>query len=169
MNVGTDQARRYKNQLQTLVRRTKTKQLSFIACSSHLSLAVMVQSDKVEVYITRHKDDRRFKEYRAPIGSRTYSPDLNEVYIEAVNDERFTVCVRLLRGFDWKGCANVQVKCTMDGKSQVGYIRKKPSNKSRELRRLLQLASIHQTIGGETVLCGLTFRELDIGTSVDCL
>lgn len=166
--MGTDQACRYKNQLTALVNCTDIKRLPTTACSSQLSRTTMVQSDNVEVYITRHKDDRRFKEYRVPITSDKYRADPNEVYIEAVTNERFEVNVRLLRGFDWKGFPNVRITYDIDRTSYVGFLYKNSSNVAREDRRRDQLGEVDQTIGGRTVVCGLAFGELEIGMLPNC-
>lgn len=128
----------------------------------------MVRSDNVEVYITRHKDDRRFKEYRVPITSDKYRADPNEVYIEAVTNERFVVNVRLLRGFDWKGFPNVRITYDIDGNSYVGFLYKNPSNVAQEDRRRDQLAEVDQNVGGSKVVCGLAFGELEIGMLPGC-
>ncbi|GAB7326991.1 hypothetical protein MBLNU13_g10939t3 [Cladosporium sp. NU13] len=64
----------------------------------------MVQDQGIDVYLPPYNDDnKRFPEHKIPTTSPAFTGKLNEVYIEAVGGERFTIVVKVLEDFDTKG------------------------------------------------------------------
>ncbi|KAI6909294.1 hypothetical protein KC318_g3921 [Hortaea werneckii] len=68
----------------------------------------------VEVLVRPHDSDTAYREYRAPRPSISPGRE-NERYIEAVNDERFEVVVRLCPDFDFKEYNTAKVSLSIDG------------------------------------------------------
>lgn len=63
----------------------------------------MVQDQGIDVYLAPYSDiRRRYPEHAVPTTSRSFSGKPDEVYIEAVDGERFVIVVDLLEGFDAK-------------------------------------------------------------------
>lgn len=51
----------------------------------------MVQNQGIDVYLAPYSDiNERYQQHEVPIGSPNWTGDPNEVYIEAVDGERFT-------------------------------------------------------------------------------
>ncbi|KAI7490553.1 hypothetical protein KC357_g1932 [Hortaea werneckii] len=69
----------------------------------------------IEVYIRPYCGDTGYREYRAPRSSPLYTGQTNERYIEAVNNERFAVFVKLDQSFDFKKCTQARASLDIDG------------------------------------------------------
>jgi hypothetical protein len=70
----------------------------------------MVQHQCNDVYLAPFGNpEGRYREYAAPVDSPVYTGDPNEVWIEAVDGERFVIVVDLLNGFDPKGSKALQI------------------------------------------------------------
>jgi hypothetical protein len=58
----------------------------------------MVQSHGIDVYLVQFGNpDKRYPEHTIPRTSPAFTRDPNEVYVEAVNGERFVVVIDLLK------------------------------------------------------------------------
>ncbi|KAI7320046.1 hypothetical protein KC315_g9561 [Hortaea werneckii] len=71
----------------------------------------------IEVYIRPYCGDTGYREYRAPRSSPLYTGQKNERYIEAANNERFEVFVKLDQSFDFKKCTQARASLDIDGGS----------------------------------------------------
>lgn len=129
----------------------------------------MVVSDKVEVYLERYRDDVRYREYVAPLGTPKYTGNANERYIAVGTDERFRIVVNLLPGFRFLGQTKVRVEYYVNRGD--GYIqtlskrRSKHAPTSDRSHREGCFETVTQFINGQYMNCGLTFGELKSGES----
>lgn len=94
-----------------------------------------MKAGAAQVYLARYMDYVPYTEYAAPKDSLRSSPHPHECYIEAVTDERFTIVVKLLRGFDFMGCPSVDVEHRVE-KSGPSFhytlFRRKPGSRLRK-------------------------------------
>lgn len=122
----------------------------------------MVQAQDVEVFLAPFSDiTKRYKEYPIPATSPSFTGDVNEAYIEAVDGERFVIVVDLGANFDAKGGTHLRIRCTVDGSSGAKHriipTESKPNNRS--VNEYYQ-----RRINGNWVKSGYTFVPLQIGT-----
>lgn len=112
----------------------------------------------IEVYIRPFESDTAYREYKAPRSSPLYTGDENKRYIEAVNNERFEVCVMLDRWFDFKTCDQARVVLSMDGGSfAVQCILAKPKRPAEASALIRDSLTCH---AGKWECVGFCFREL---------
>jgi hypothetical protein len=129
----------------------------------------MVQSQGVDVYITPYSDiTRRYKEYSIPTASPSFTGNSNEVFIEAVDGERFAVVVDLDDDFDAKGGDRLIIRTRFDETVEAwrhsygplsGDV---PTESSLKGRCIIEETDRH--INGSLVRFGYTFAPLKIGT-----
>jgi formylmethanofuran dehydrogenase subunit D len=61
----------------------------------------MVQNQGLDVYLAPFDDNAsRYQQYTASAASPDFTGDPNEVYIEAVDGERFIIMVDVMESFD---------------------------------------------------------------------
>jgi hypothetical protein len=86
----------------------------------------MVQAEKVEVYPERYDDSFRYNEHTPPPGTKKYTDNPGETYVEVNTDERFRIRVKLLSGFDFMNTSVSPCHTTLtgtDAPDQVSYPR----------------------------------------------
>ncbi|KAI7273568.1 hypothetical protein KC335_g3221 [Hortaea werneckii] len=125
-----------------------------------LSVATMYDEEAgIEVYTRPCGGDTGYREYRAPRSSPLYTGEKNERFIEAVNDERFEVVVKLDPAFDFKKYTQVRAYLDIDG-GTIGCFDTlvKPEQRA-EISTLL--ASSMSCEDGEWECVGFSFQELE--------
>lgn len=128
----------------------------------------MVQDQGINVYLAPFGDiTKRYPEYAVPIDSPVHTNNPNEVYIEAVDGERFVIVVDLLEDFDAYESTSVQVRCVVDGdatsriSSYSALDAKTPSSASVKGRSVHEFAI--RKFEGRWVKCGYSFLLLEMG------
>jgi hypothetical protein len=119
----------------------------------------MVHNQGIEVYLTPFTDmTKRYKEYPVPATSPSFSYDSNEVYIEAVDGERFMIFVDFGGDFSAKTSTHLKIRYTVDGSSGA-------TNTTVPTESKLESHSVFaRRINGHWVKSGYTFVPLQIGT-----
>jgi hypothetical protein len=75
----------------------------------------MVKQQGIDVYVAPFgKIDQRYPEHPAPIGSVNTALNSKEVYIEAIDGERFVVVVDVGKDFDTRGSSRLETSYTLD-------------------------------------------------------
>lgn len=122
----------------------------------------MVYSDGIEVWIERYADGMKYQEHIVPPESALFTGDANERYIEAVTDERFVVCARVMEDFDFKGAPAVRLILDLDrGSIRVCHTFERDAQGSRT-HRFETKEFFHE---GEWKCCGYTFGGIALGES----
>ena len=81
----------------------------------------MVQQQGIDVYLAPFgKVDQRYPEHAAPFSSSDATANSKEVYIEAVDGERFVVLVDLGMDFDAKGSPMIKVRYGLGSSPDLG-------------------------------------------------
>jgi hypothetical protein len=130
----------------------------------------MVQEQGISVYIVRYSDGSRYREYPVPTSSPSYTGNRNEVYIEAVDGERFIIIADTCNESDTEGSERLQISCQVDsgddsaGPWRCGFARPQnvPSKSTVEGRYIHRNCERQIQDGGVTY--GYTFVPLQIGT-----
>jgi hypothetical protein len=128
----------------------------------------MVQDQGIDVYLAPHSDTtKRYPEHAVPSTSPVFSSNANEVYIEAVDGERFVIVVDLLKDFDAKGSKNLKIDYGIDGGGTMGQSSYPQPAKCVRKHARLRGRDIAETevrkIDGRWVRCGYTFAQLNMG------
>lgn len=129
----------------------------------------MVQDQGIEVYLAPYSDiSKRYPEHAVPTTSSSLSGKPNEVYIEAVDGERFVIVVDLLKDFDAKGCQRLRIAFNTGGK-WVSHLLDLSASAKRihDTPQLQGRDVIHlriKKIDGSLVRHEFKFAELKIGT-----
>lgn len=134
----------------------------------------MVQNQGIDVYLAPCSDiDKRYQQYDVPALSPNFTGDPNEVYIQAVDGERFMVVTDLLKDFDMKGAGHLYFTYEID-QSRNGTGRGSYSTSSQlqssipkgtNLKGRSVLNTYHKKVDGTWSKCGFTFASLVIGKS----
>jgi hypothetical protein len=78
----------------------------------------MPQDQGLDVYLVPFGDMReRYRQHVVPTTSPSFAGDRNQIYIEAVDDERFVIVVDLLPEFDFQGYKHLRITYELDGAS----------------------------------------------------
>lgn len=125
----------------------------------------MVQHQGIDAYLAPFGHIRkRYPEHAVPTTSPVFPGNSNEVYIEAVDGERFVIVVDLLKGFDTKGSKMLKINHTIEGGGNGQHMsyselakraRRRPSLQGRDVA-----ASEVKKIDGRWVKCGYTFAPM---------
>lgn len=132
----------------------------------------MVQNQGIDAYLAPFADiTKPYQQHGVPTASPAFIGDFNEVYIEAVDGERFAVVVDLMEDFDMHGAEYLCIVIHLDqdrGKdahSCHATLSKLEAGVPRATA--LKSRSIHSTINrkmdGSWMTCGFTFKPLVIG------
>lgn len=79
----------------------------------------MVKQQGVDVYLAPFgREDQRYPEHSPPAGSSHANVNNKEVYIEAVDGERFVLVVDLTKDFDSKGSPMLRIQYGIDSKHE---------------------------------------------------
>jgi len=129
----------------------------------------MVQDQGIDVYLAPYSDiTKRYPEHTIPDTSPVFSGNANEVYIEAVDGERFIIVVDLLEDFDAKGSKRLKTEYIIDGGGSTGNSSYPELAKRTRKRARLQGREVVENevkkIDGRWVDCGYTFAQLKMGT-----
>jgi hypothetical protein len=132
------------------------------------SPAKMVQHQGIDVYLAPFGNiGGRYQEHTAPVGSPVYTGNPNDVWIEAVDGERFVIVVDLLNGFDPKGSKAIRTRCKVHGVSHESYHSYLRVNDGVPQGVGIQGHIARETearkIDGRWVRCGYAFARLEIG------
>lgn len=128
----------------------------------------MVQDQGIEVYLAPYNDiSRRYPEHAIPTTSPAFTGKPNEVYIEAVDGERFMIVVKVLEEFDTKGGNGFLLGRITSGEWQ--FSPNCPPVLS-EVPRKTHIFPLHTSISSETkkidgrwVGSGFRFAQLKMG------
>jgi hypothetical protein len=126
----------------------------------------MVEAEKVSVRIIRHSDNIPYREYNSPNTSAEHGGSPNERYIEVSTNERYRIEVKLLRGFKFLGQPKVRVNYILDNTSYYDTLSRNrpPGPYSKDSsHRGSNCESVHRTINGQNMQCGLIFGQLESG------
>jgi len=133
----------------------------------------MVQDQGLDVYLAPFSDTtKRYQQHTVPAGSPNFTGDPNEVYIEAVNGERFMVVVDVMKDFDMRSGTHLSIAYELDqnrGSSRINSDKSlpdlqkgllgEPDLKGRDI-----LEETTRKVDGEWLDCGFTFCCLETGT-----
>jgi hypothetical protein len=128
----------------------------------------MVQDQGINVYVVRYSDGSRYIEYPIPTSSPSFTSNHNEVYIEAVDGERFVVVVDLKHDYDAKGGDRLIIRTRFDEtveawRHSYGPLSEHvPTESSLKGRCIIE--ETDRYINGSLVKCAYTFAPLKIGT-----
>lgn len=131
----------------------------------------MVQDQGLDVYLAPLDDiTRRYQQHAVPRASPNFNDDPNEVYIEAVDGERFAVMVDLMEDFDMKGThLNFNHKIDQDYSttqyqswSELADLTLRNTNS----RGRSTFEEVVRREDGDWVDCGFVFSSLSMGN--DC-
>lgn len=123
-----------------------------------LSITTMYDEEAgIEVFVRPYDSDTAYREYRAPRSSPLYTGQKNERYIEAVNDERFEVVVKLEPAFDFKMYTGVKVCTNIDGGGISCHTIL--ANPKRKVESRIVLRECFSYEGHEWQCVGFCFRE----------
>lgn len=127
----------------------------------------MVVAENVEVYLARHSDGACYTEYAPPFTSPSSNGAANEVYVEAVANERFTIHVKLLPAFKFLKHPKVRVRYLLDkgGSLRRDHSRRKHphAQQGSQSHREAEVSFRKCFLDGQWMICGLTFGELAPG------
>lgn len=131
----------------------------------------MVQDQGIDVYLAIFSDNsKRYKECSVPTTSPSFTGDANEVYIEAVDGERFVVVVDTWQKSDVEGNERLKISCQIDsvddstGPWECGFAHRwmAPFGSTME-GRYVHSDCQRQIQGQGKVNCGYVFVPLQIG------
>jgi hypothetical protein len=132
----------------------------------------MVQNQGIDVYLAPFSNvNRPYLQHGVPIVSPNFTGDPNEVYVEAVDGERFMLVLDLMKYFNMYGADHIYVKWEVDqdrgssarsAKYDLPRLEVKvPQGTS--LKGRLTYSSIDRKIDGAWMNCGFVFTPLNIG------
>lgn len=131
----------------------------------------MVQDQGFDVYLAPFSDiTKRYPEYTVPANFPVLTRDANEVYIEAVDGERFVIVVDLLKNFNARQGKMLVIGYDADGEKCTSNVMlnelliTKPRGSRLKGRKVL--SSTARKVDGRWVACGFAFAPLRMGTSL---
>lgn len=75
----------------------------------------MVKQQDIDIYLAPFgRENQRYPEYSGPVGSSNAYANSKDVYIEAVDGERFVLVIDLTKDFDAKGSPMLHIKYGLD-------------------------------------------------------
>lgn len=134
----------------------------------------MVQNQGIDVYLAPYSDASRFnhignryREYAVPVSSPAFTNDPNDVWIEAVNGERFVVVVDLMKDFEPKGSKMLRISVKVDGEgdnmsSSYNTLKRQASGVTGLKGRHCSESDVRKA-DGRWADCGYTFAVLEMG------
>jgi len=134
----------------------------------------MVQDQGLDVYLAPFGNiNERYQQHAAPLESPSYTGDPNEVYIEAVDGERFMIVIDLLKDFDMRGAGDLYLRYKIDqprGGGTTGCCRSLSTLKASQptgtnLKGREALSVLTKKVDGVWSKCGIIFASLKIGIS----
>jgi hypothetical protein len=140
--------------------------------NQHPAPATMVQDQGLDVYLAPFSNIvNRYEQHAVPAGSPNFTGDPNEVYIEAVDGERFMLVVDLLKDFDMKGATHLRILQEIDqarnGSGRVSYggsdALKSYKPNGTNLKGRHALSTTDRKVNGAWSECGFVFATLVTG------
>jgi hypothetical protein len=140
--------------------------------------AKMVQNQGIDVYIAPFNNiNRRYPQHGVPTISSNFTGDPNEVYIEAVDGERFIVVLDLMKDFNMYGADHLHIKWEMDqdhgvnGRIRFYTLSDLASHVPRgtSLKGRTKFETRCRKIDGDWMKCGFVFAALNIGNGLHLL
>ena len=134
----------------------------------------MVQSNGVEVCVRRFEDKTPYREYAAPTASPKYSGHPNEVYIEAIDEERFEIFTNISPEFSFMDAPHIKIKVQLEDNVASRSYRAKDASIAGNVIPLAKKPSYTRTMvkkmkDGEWKNCAFAFSRLSIGMSAPTL
>lgn len=128
----------------------------------------MVQDQGIDVYIAPFSDiTKRYPEHAVPADSPVHTNDPNEIYIEAVDGERFVIVVDLLEDFDPQESTWSYIRYDVDGGiwSMSSSYSRLQSTRSQEspLNGRSVCSHASRRFDGRWLKCGFVFSPLGMG------
>jgi hypothetical protein len=131
----------------------------------------MVQNQGIDVYLAPFSDTtKRYQQYAVPAASLCFSNDPNEVYIEAVDGERFVIVVEVMADFHARGGTHLRIEFHIDGddatvshQSLSSLQAGAPEGTQLKGRKIYRQRI--RKVDGDWNECGFTFSSLRMGTS----
>jgi hypothetical protein len=134
----------------------------------------MVQDQGLDVYLAPFGNiTNRYQQHSVPAGSPNFTGDPNEVYIEAVDGERFIIVTDLMKWFDMKGATHLCITYDIDqarGASGRACYRslteleaRRPVEMRLKGRQILESTS--RKMDGAWSWCGFVFASLVMGNA----
>ena len=118
----------------------------------------------IEVQIKPYGSNDAYFEYKAKSTSSHYAKGRNEIFIEAVTDERYVVRVIVWPVCQWGKSRDLWVDYELDGGDvQRRTILSRPQSAGQNVTDTL--SSFEKYIDGTYTRCGLTFAPSLIGTT----
>ncbi|KAK4550809.1 hypothetical protein LTR36_000389 [Oleoguttula mirabilis] len=113
-----------------------------------------------EVRITPFGSKDPYQEYKAKSTSELYAGDRNECYIEAVDNERYTVELSVPLIFQWEKARCLRLRYNLDG----GMITQRATLRKPKEREALthQASDFEAYVDGAYRVCGFTFGPVDM-------
>ena len=134
--------------------------------------AKMVQKQGINVYIAPFNNiNKRYPQHGVPANSPNFTGDPNEVYIEAVDGERFVVITDLKKNFNMHGAEHLYILWEVDqdcGENACGDYFTLPDLEARAppgtaSKGRCTLSTTSRKIDGAWMNCGFAFAALSIG------
>lgn len=132
----------------------------------------MVQSSGITVSVRRSEDKTPYREYAVPIASQKYTGNPNEVYIEAVDGERFEVFAAIAPDFPFMNSPHIMLDFRVEDNVWSSHYRSKGVSTVGKVTQLVKKPSIVQETvkkmqDGQWKSCNFQFSRLTIGKFVN--
>jgi hypothetical protein len=137
----------------------------------------MVQHQGIDVYLAPFSDiNERYQQHDVPLNSPAFTNDPNEVYIQAVDGERFSIVVDLLKDFDAKCAGHLKIAYAIDQPVDGSVATSCPSLPVLQATRPMgtnlkgrkMLSETTKKVNGIWCRCGVAFASLKIGNIPCC-
>lgn len=127
----------------------------------------MVKSRGVEAYLVRYDDNVRYAEHDYPATAQEAMSTSTEVYVEAVEDERYAIVVVLTPDFKFGRSPYVKIRRELDYSATQVLLRVKTVQESLRSKGFFEYKydSAPVQIEGTWKKCELNFNRLQIGMS----
>jgi hypothetical protein len=133
----------------------------------------MVQDQGLDVYLAPFGNiNERYQQHAVPEGSPAFTGDPNEVYIEAVDEERFIIVANLLEDLETKGATHLQFNHEIDQARDASGTTtcmsltelERQGSKHMNLKGRHTMATTIRKVDGAWSRCGFVFAFLVMGT-----
>jgi hypothetical protein len=127
----------------------------------------MVRYKGIKATILRYDDKQPYREYPQAQKYYGYRRRCKEVYIEAVSEERFTVVVEIMPGFDFMSSTHVKIKLSVDNRWKAHWsiaatdVTKSKSAAATDDRQIVWDQD-ERLVNDKRMSCGMTFTRLQI-------
>lgn len=134
----------------------------------------MVQNQGLDVYLAPFSDaarfdniGKRYQEHAVPVNSPIFTGDSNEVWVQAMNGERFVVVVDLMEDFDAQSSKMLRIGVGIDDEEtwtsrNYSELDCKTSDGANVEGRY-SFQAVTRKVDGRWLRCGFTFVPLEMG------